>query len=341
YLSRYKNFGVKTFQAEDEIAGITSSIGAAFGGSLAITTTSGPGMALKSEALGLAVMTELPLVVVNVQRGGPSTGLPTKTEQADLFQAMYGRNGEGPVGIVAASTPSDCFHMAVEASRLALKFMMPVVLLTDGYIANGSEPWRVPHVEDLPEFKVTHRTEVENFNAYDRDENLTRPWAIPGTPGLEHRIGGLEKQNITGNVSYDPDNHHAMIELRAEKIKKMQKEVPDLEVRGDEKGGLLVLGWGGTYGAITEAIDKSWKEGIKVSQAHLNYLNPFPKNLGEVLHNFDQILVPEINMGQLAAMIRNYYLLPVKQFNKMRGLPFKSTDLLDKIKELVGGGDDK
>ena len=337
YLSKYKRFGVKTFQAEDEIAGITSSIGAAFGGSLAITTTSGPGLALKTEATGLALITELPLVIVNVQRGGPSTGLPTKTEQADLLQAMYGRSGESPVAVIAAGTPSDCFYMAIEASRLALKYMVPVILLTDGYIANGAEPWRIPHVKELEKIEVSQRTEVEGFHPYDRDENLSRPWAVPGTPGLEHRIGGLEKANITGDVSHDPDNHELMCRLRAEKIERMQNDIPDLVIDGDPEGELLVLGWGGTQGSITEAVNGARKKGLTVSRAHLKYINPFPKNLGEVLSKFDKVLVPEINLGQLASVIRDKYLVPVIQFNKMKGLPLKTFEITEKISEILGG----
>ena len=337
YLSKYKRFGVKTFQAEDEIAGITSSIGAAFGGSLAITTTSGPGLALKTEATGLALITELPLVIVNVQRGGPSTGLPTKTEQADLLQAMYGRSGESPVAVIAAGTPSDCFYMAIEASRLALKYMVPVILLTDGYIANGAEPWRIPHVNELEKIEISHRTDVEGFHPYDRDENLSRPWAVPGTPGLEHRIGGLEKANITGDVSHDPDNHELMCRLRAEKIERMQNDIPDLVIDGDPEGELLVLGWGGTQGSITEAVNGARKKGLTVSRAHLKYINPFPKNLGEVLSKFDKVLVPEINLGQLASIIRDKYLVPVIQFNKMKGLPLKTFEITEKISEILGG----
>lgn len=341
FLSSYKNFDVKTLQAEDEIAGISSAIGAAFGGSLAITTTSGPGMALKTEAMGLAVMTELPLVIINVQRGGPSTGLPTKTEQADLLQSIYGRNGEAPIAVVAASTPSDCFDMAIEASRLALKYMTPVILLTDGYIANGAEPWRIPTADELPKFKKTFRTEAEGYQPYSRDENLARPWVKPGTPGMEHRIGGLEKANITGNVSYDPDNHDYMIRIRAQKIKNIENDIPDLKVNGDQEGELLVLGWGGTYGSITEAVEKARKNGLKVSQAHLKYLNPLPKNTEEVLRRFKMILIPEINMGQLARVIKSEFLIPVVQYNKMRGLPFKSSDIADKISEILGGGNGK
>lgn len=338
FLSQYKDFGVKTFQAEDEIAGISSAIGAAYAGNLAITTTSGPGLALKTEAAGLAVMTELPLVIVNVQRGGPSTGLPTKTEQADLLQAIYGRHGESPLPVLAASTPSNCFYMAIEASRIATKYMTPVILLTDGYIANGSEPWRIPHASELPKIDVEFATDPETFKPYKRDENLSRPWVKPGTPGLEHRIGGLEKQDITGDVSYDPDNHDHMVKLRAQKVKNVQNDIPDLEVTGDPEGDLLVIGWGGTYGSITEAVTKARREGYKVSQAHLHYLNPFPKNLGEVLKKFDKVLVPEINMGQLATLLRDHFLVDVIQFNVVRGLPLKSFDIKNKIIELLGGG---
>ncbi len=340
YLSYYKNFGVKTLQAEDEIAGITSAIGAAYAGNLALTTTSGPGLALKTEAIGLAVMTELPLVIVDVQRGGPSTGLPTKTEQADLLQAVYGRNGESPVAVVAASTPSDCFNMALEASRLAIKYMTPVILLTDGYLGNGSEPWNVPHVKDLPEIPVKFRTEKEGFAPYLRDENLARPWVKPGTPGLEHRVGGLEKANITGNVSYDPDNHDLMIKLREKKVKDIAKDIPLLEVDGDQSGELLVLGWGGTYGAIKEAVIKARDGGYKVSQAHLKYLNPFPSNTEKVLKSFKKILIPEINLGQLAKLIRSEFLIPVEQFNVVRGLPFRVSDIENKIIEMLGGSNE-
>jgi 2-oxoglutarate ferredoxin oxidoreductase subunit alpha len=337
FLSKYKNFGVKTYQAEDEIAGIASAIGASFGGSLAITTTSGPGLALKTEATGLAVMTELPIVIVDVQRGGPSTGLPTKTEQSDLLQAMYGRNGESPVCIVAATRPNDCFEMAFEASKLALKFMTPVILLTDGYIANGAEPWKLPKPEELEEIPVRFHTDKETFQPFGRDENLARPWAIPGTPGLEHRIGGLEKANITGDVNYSPENHQLMCELRAEKIEKMKKFIPDLEVDGDESGDLLVLGWGGTYGAIIEAIIKSREDGLKVSQAHLKYLNPMPANTEDVLKNFKKVLIPELNLGQLSKLVREKFLINVETLNKLQGLPFKSIEIQNKISEILGG----
>jgi 2-oxoglutarate ferredoxin oxidoreductase subunit alpha len=342
YLSYYKDFGVKTFQAEDEIAGITSAIGAAYAGNLALTTTSGPGLALKTEAIGLAVITELPLVIVDVQRGGPSTGLPTKTEQADLLQAVYGRNGESPVPVLAASTPSNCFYMALEAARIAIKYMTPVILLTDGYLANGSEPWKIPHASELPEIPVKFWTEKEGFAPYLRDGNLSRPWVKPGTPGLEHRIGGLEKANITGMVSYDGDNHDLMIKIRDKKVKNIANDIPDLEIDGDRTGELLVLGWGGTYGAITEAVIKARGEGYKVSQAHLKYLNPFPANTGKVLAGFKKILIPEINLGQLAKIIKSEFLVPVEQFNVVRGLPFRVSEIEGKIKELLGGkGNDK
>ena len=341
YLSTYKNFGVKTLQAEDEIAGITAAIGAAFAGSLALTTTSGPGLSLKTEAIGLAVMTELPLVIINVQRGGPSTGLPTKTEQADLLQALYGRNGEAPVAVLAARTPRDCFYMAIEASRIALKYMTPVILLTDGYVANGSEPWKIPNVDEIPELTVKLRTDPEGFFPYLRDENLARPWAIPGTPGLEHRIGGLEKANITGNVSHEPDNHDEMVHLRAQKIKNIANDIPDLKVDGDEQGDLLVLGWGGTYGTLKDATSLAREKGYKVSHAHLKYLNPLPKNTGEVLNNFSKVLIPEINLGQLSKYIRSEFLIDVLQFNKVRGLPLSTADIVDKITDILGGNNDK
>ncbi|MCZ7603819.1 MAG: 2-oxoacid:acceptor oxidoreductase subunit alpha [Melioribacteraceae bacterium] len=338
FLSSYKNFGVKTFQAEDEIAGIASAIGAAFGGSLAITTTSGPGMALKTEAMGLAVMTELPIVIINIQRGGPSTGLPTKTEQADLFQAIYGRNGEAPIPVIAAKTPSDCFYKSIEAAKIALKYMTPVILLSDGYLANGSEPWKVPQVSELETFKKEYRTDPENFQPYMRDENLSRPWAVPGTAGLEHRIGGLEKAHITGNVSYDPDNHDYMVRLRAEKVKNVQNDLPPLEVTGDVDSDLLVLGWGGTFGAITEAVNLARKGGLKVAQAHLEYMNPMPKNTEEVLRKYKKILIPELNLGQLAKVIRGEFLIEVESYTKIKGLPFKSSEVQNKISELLGGG---
>lgn len=336
-LSKHKSFGVKTYQAEDEIAGITSAIGASFAGSLAITTTSGPGLALKTEALGLAVMTELPLIIVDVQRGGPSTGLPTKTEQADLLQALYGRNGEAPIPVLAAESPSDCFNMALEAARIATKYMTPVILLSDGYLANGSEPWKIPSIDELPDMKVSFREETEGFYPYLRDENLSRPWVKPGTPGLEHRIGGLEKANIFGNVSYDADNHEIMVNLRAKKIKNIENDIPEIEIDYEQDGELLVLGWGSTYGAITEAINRTRKKGYKVSQTHIRYLNPFPKNLGEALSKFKNILIPEINLGQLAKVIRSEFLIPVKTLNKVKGLPFKAQEIEEEIIKILKG----
>ncbi len=335
-LSKYKNYGVKTFQAEDEIAGVTSAIGASFAGSLSLTTTSGPGFSLKSEAIGLAVMLELPLVIVDVQRGGPSTGMPTKTEQADLLQALFGRHGESPAIVLAASSPTDCFWMAIEASRFALKYMTPVILLTDGYLANGSEPFLIPDENKIPEIQVKFVSENSNYQPYNRNEFLSRPWAIPGTPGLEHRIGGLEKANITGNVSYDPENHEFMVRTRTEKIKNAVNDVPDLKIDGDDEGELLVIGWGGTYGAITEAIMRVRKNGYKVSQAHLKYLNPLPKNTGEILKRFKTILIPELNLGQLARYLKSEYLIDVVQLNKIQGLPFKASEIESKIVSLLG-----
>ncbi len=337
-LSIYRNFGVKTFQAEDEIAGITSAIGAAFCGALATTTTSGPGVALKTEAIGLAVMVELPLVIINVQRGGPSTGLPTKTEQADLLQAVYGRNGEAPIPVVAATTPGDCFNAVFEGARLALKYMTPVMVLTDGYLGNGSEPWLIPSMKDLPDITPSFHTDPETFLPYKRDEKtLSRPWAIPGTPGLEHRIGGLEKHHETGNVSYDPANHDRMVHLRAEKINRIADDIPPAIVEGDEKGELLVVGWGGTYGSIKSAVLYARKKGLPVSHLHLRHLHPFPKNLGQVLKNFKQILVPEINLGQLIQILRSTYLIKAEGLNKVRGLPFKSTEIEQKIEDMLKG----
>ncbi len=335
-LARYKAYGVTTFQAEDEIAAICAAIAAAFGGSLGVTTTSGPGLALKAEAMNLAVMTELPLIVCDIQRGGPSTGLPTKTEQADLLQAMFGRNGESPVPIVAAATPSDCFDTALEAARIAVQHMVPVILLSDGYIANGSEPWRLPAIEDLPDLRVEFRTEPQGFAPYLRDpKTLARPWAIPGTPGLEHRIGGLEKEDVTGNVSYEPENHEHMIHLRAEKVARIADGIPDLVVHGDDTGQLLVLGWGSTLGAIRGAVQLARAEGLSVSHAHLRHLNPFPRNLGEVLARFERVLVPEMNLGQLALLLRARYLVDVISFSKVQGKPFFRSELLTRIRELL------
>ncbi|MEK6757297.1 MAG: 2-oxoacid:acceptor oxidoreductase subunit alpha [Bacteroidota bacterium] len=337
-LSFYKSYGVKTFQAEDEIAGICSALGASFGGALGVTTTSGPGVALKSEAIGLAVMVELPLIICNIQRGGPSTGLPTKTEQADLLQAVYGRNGEAPVPVIAAATPSDCFDAAFEAARIALKYMTPVMLLSDGYLGNGSEPWLIPDFNKLPDMSPEFRTNPEGFFPYSRDEaTLARPWAIPGTPGLEHRIGGLEKEHITGNVSYDPENHEKMVHLRAEKIERIADDIPLATVEGDPDGDLLVVGWGGTYGAIKSAVARQRQKGHPVSHLHLRYLNPMPKNLGEILYKFKRVLVPEINLGQLIKILRSKYLVPAIGFNRVRGLPFKSIEIEKEIEEILKG----
>lgn len=338
-LSKYKNFGVKTFQAEDEIAGICAAIGASFGGNLGVTTTSGPGMALKTEAMGLAVMLEMPLLIVNVQRGGPSTGLPTKTEQSDLLQAVYGRNGECPMPVIAASSPSDCFYAVFEAIRIALQHTTPVILLTDGYIANGSEPWKFPKSDELPEIKVEFAKQADNgekFMPYARDEKLARPWAVPGTKGLEHRIGGLEKENITGNISYDSGNHEFMVKLREEKVEKIAEYVPEQEIdNGPAKGKVLVLGWGGTYGAIKTAVKKLVDEGHSVAHAHLRYLRPFPKNLGEMLNNYDKVVIPEINNGQLVKIIRDKYLIPAIPYNKIQGVPFSTEEIVKRIKALL------
>jgi len=339
-LSRHKGFGIKTFQAEDEIAAITSVIGAAYGGSLGVTATSGPGMALKAEAMGLAVMLEIPLVICNIQRGGPSTGLPTKTEQSDLLQAYYGRNGECPMPIVSASTPNDCFSAVYEAVRIAVQHMTPVIFLSDGYIANGAEPWLYPKSEDLPSIEVHFKTELghheEIFQPYLRDEKLVRPWALPGTPGLEHRIGGLEKQNITGNVSYDADNHHLMVKIRQEKIDKIADYIPEQKIdNGPEKGKVLVLGWGSTYGAIKSAVIDLLASGHQVSHVHLRYVRPFPKNLNEILKNFEHILIPELNNGQLIKIIRDQYLIDAKGYNKIMGIPFTKAELVEEIKKLL------
>ncbi len=337
-LSTFKNFRVKTFQCEDEIAGITSAIGASFGGALAATTTSGPGLALKTEAMGLAVMVELPLVIINVQRGGPSTGLPTKTEQADLLQAVYGRNGESPIPVIAASTPSDCFTMAFEASRIALKYMTPVILLTDGYLGNGSEPWLLPQEKDLPSLAPKFRTDPENYLPYLRDDvTLSREWAIPGTPGLEHRIGGLEKQDKTGNINYEPENHDLMVKLRAAKVERIANDIPLATVEGPESGDVLVVGWGGTYGTIKVAAERKRKEGKSVAHLHLKYINPLPKNVGEILSKYKYVLVPEINLGQLIKILREKFLIPAIGLNKVQGLPFRSIEIEEKIDAVLGG----
>ncbi|MBM3464493.1 MAG: 2-oxoacid:acceptor oxidoreductase subunit alpha [Armatimonadetes bacterium] len=340
-LSRHRNFGVKTFQAEDEIAAVAATIGAAYTGAIGLTGTSGPGVALKSEAIGLAVMTELPIIIANVQRGGPSTGLPTKTEQADLLQAMFGRNGECPVAIVAPATPGECFTMAVEAVRIALKHMVPVFYLSDGYLANGAEPWQVPAASDLPKIEVNFAKSIpegsEKFMPYARDpQTLARPWAIPGTPGLEHRIGGLEKQDVTGNVSYDPHNHEHMIRTRAEKVERIALDIPDVEILGKPEGKLLVIAWGGTYGAVTSAVEQVQAQGKSVSAIHLRYLNPFPKNLGSILQRFEKVLVPEINMGQLRLLLRAKFLVDAIGLNQMQGKPFKISHIIKKINEVLG-----
>jgi 2-oxoglutarate ferredoxin oxidoreductase subunit alpha len=336
-LSAYKNYGVMTFQAEDEIAAITSSIGASYAGALAITTTSGPGMALKTEAMGLAVAVELPLVVCDIQRGGPSTGLPTKTEQADLLQALFGRNSEAPIPVLAASTPGDCFWIALEASRIALKYMIPVIVLSDGYLANGAEPWRIPEVKEIPEIPVKFVTDPEGYLPYRRDPNtLARPWAIPGTKGLEHRLGGLEKQETTGNVNYEPLNHEKMVRLRAAKVEAIGQDVPDAEVAGDENGDLLIVAWGSTYGAITAAVKAQRILGRRVGHVHLRYLNPLPRNLGEIIGRFERVLVPEMNMGQLLWVLRAKYLVDAEGFNKIQGRPFKQAEIEAKIEELAG-----
>ena len=335
-LSRHKTFGVKTFQAEDEIAAVCAAIGASFAGQIGLTGTSGPGVALKQEAIGLAVMTELPLVIVNVQRGGPSTGLPTKTEQADLFQAVWGRNGECPALVVAPATPGDCFHMAIEAVRLAFRYMSPVFYLSDGYLANGAEPWAIPAIDDLPKIDVTFATDPATFMPYARDpETLARPYALPGTPGLEHRIGGIEKQHITGNVNYDPENHHLMVKLRQEKIDRAVADIPALEVMGQPTGKVLVLGWGSTYGSISSAVEKMQREGKSVSSAHLRYLNPFPRNLGEILSSFETVIVPEMNLGQLCTMIRAKYLVDAVPFSKVKGRPFQIREIVRKVEEYL------
>ncbi len=339
-LSKHKNFGVKTFQAEDEIAAIASTIGASFGGALGVTGSSGPGIALKGEAIGLALMLELPLVIVNIQRGGPSTGLPTKTEQADLLQAIYGRNGEAPVPVIAACTPSDCFNMAFEACRLAIEFMTPVFFLSDGYIANGAEPWKFPSAAELPELKVAfaknNLKDGEKFLPYKRNEKLAREWATPGTKGLEHRVGGIEKENETGNISYDPENHEFMVKTRQAKVDNIANYIPLQTIDyGKEKGKLLILGWGSTYGSIKTAVKEAIAEGFDVSHAHVRYLNPLPKNLGDVLKNYDKVLIPEINNGQLIKIIRDKYLIDAQGLNKIKGMPFTSIEIKEKIKELL------
>ncbi len=338
-LSKHKSFGIKSFQAEDEIAAITAAIGASYGGSIGVTTTSGPGMALKSEAMGLAVMLELPLVICDVQRGGPSTGLPTKTEQSDLMQAYYGRNGECPMPIVAPCTPSDCFDIAFEAVRIAIDHMTPVILLSDGYIANGAEPWRFPKASDLnsikPNFKTTLE-EGETYLPYARNEKLARPWVVPGTTGLEHRIGGLEKQHLTGNISYDPANHEQMVKIRQQKVDDIALHIPDQQLdSGPEKGKVLVLGWGSTYGAIKSACEDLQQQGVSVAHAHIRYVRPFPKNLGKLIANYEKVLIPEINNGQLIKIIRDQFLVNAIGHHKIMGVPITKGELVDKIKSLL------
>ena len=339
-LSKYKSFGVKTYQAEDEIAAIAAAIGASYGGSLGVTCTSGPGMALKTEAMGLAVMLEIPLVIINIQRGGPSTGLPTKTEQSDLLQAYYGRNGECPMPVIASSTPSDCFDAAYEAVRISVQHMTPVILLSDGYIANGAEPWKFPTTADLEPITVNFKKELADdepkFQPYRRDEKLARSWALPGTPGLEHRIGGLEKQDITGNINYEPENHQHMINVRQAKVDKIADYIPLQKIdSGADKGKVLVLGWGSTFGAIKSAVLQLQAEGHAVSHAHIRHLRPFPKNLGEIIGNFDQVLIPEINNGQLVKIIRDQYMVDAKAFNKVMGIPITKGELVDVIRKML------
>jgi 2-oxoglutarate ferredoxin oxidoreductase subunit alpha len=335
-LSAYKDFGVITFQAEDEIAAVTSAIGAAYAGAIGITTTSGPGMALKTEAMGLAVAVELPLVICDIQRGGPSTGLPTKTEQADLLQALYGRNSEAPIPVLAPATPGDCFWIAMEATRIAIKYMVPVIILSDGYLANGAEPWKIPDISELPEIPVHFETNPENFQPYRRDpQTLARPWAVPGTPGLEHRIGGLEKQDVTGNVNYEPLNHERMVRLRAEKVAGIAQDVPDVVPAGADSGDLVIVSWGSTSGPITAALKSEEFNGRRIGHVHLRHLNPLPKNLGDVLMRYDKVLVPEMNMGQLVMVLRAKYLVDAEGFNKIQGKPFKTSEIERKIEQVL------
>jgi 2-oxoglutarate ferredoxin oxidoreductase subunit alpha len=335
-LSQYKDFGVITFQAEDEIAAITSAIGAAYAGALAITTTSGPGMALKTEAMGLAIAVEIPLVICDIQRGGPSTGLPTKTEQADLFQALFGRNSEAPIPVVAAATPSDCFWAALEASRIAVKYMVPVIVLSDGYLANGAEPWKIPNLDEIPEISVKFATDPTDFKPYRRHpDTLARPWAIPGTAGLEHRIGGLEKQDVSGNINYEPLNHEKMVRIRAAKVEAIAQDIPDIVPVGDPDGDLLIIAWGSTHGSITAAVNSQRELGYRIGHVHLRHLNPFPRNLGEVLRRYRKVLVPELNMGQLVWLLRAKFLVNAIGLNKIQGRPFKQSELEEKISELL------
>ncbi|HXI80766.1 MAG TPA: 2-oxoacid:acceptor oxidoreductase subunit alpha [Verrucomicrobiae bacterium] len=339
-LSGYKNFGVKTFQAEDEIAAIGAAIGAAYGGAMGLTASSGPGIALKSEALGLAVMVELPLVVIDVQRAGPSTGMPTKNEQADLLQVMFGRNSDSPLPVVAPATPGECFDLAIEAWRIALKYVTPVVYLSDAFLATGAEPWKIPTLEDLPDISVANWTDKETFHPYERDpKTLARKWAVPGTPGLEHRIGGLEKADITGNVSYDPDNHHRMQLLRQAKVARMADDIAPLEVFGPERGDLLILGWGSTFGAIRSAVERLNAEGRSVAHAHLRHLNPFPANTEKVLRSYRRVLIPEVNLGQLLLLIRAQFLIDAEGYNRVRGKPFRIAEIVEQAERILGVGD--
>ena len=336
-LSMYKDFGVITFQAEDEIAAITSAIGAAYAGALGITSTSGPGMALKTEALGLAVAVELPLVICDIQRGGPSTGLPTKTEQADLLQALFGRNSEAPIPVVAPSSPGDCFWIALEASRIAIKHMVPVIILSDGYLANGAEPWKVPTMDELPEIPVHFETNPEGFLPYRRDPvTLSRPWAVPGTPGLEHRIGGIEKQDVTGNIDYEPLNHEHMVRLRAAKVESVANDIPPVVPEGDQSGDLLIIAWGSTHGPITAALNSQREKGRSIGHVHLRHLNPLPRDLGDVIKRFKKVLVPEMNMGQLLMILRAKYLVNAQGYNKIQGKPFKTSEIENKIEQMLG-----
>jgi 2-oxoglutarate ferredoxin oxidoreductase subunit alpha len=335
-LSNHKNFGVKTFQAEDEIAAVTAAIGASYAGALGVTGTSGPGVALKSEAINLAVMTELPLVIVDIQRGGPSTGLPTKTEQADLLQAMFGRNSDSPVAIVAPATPAECFEMAIQAARFAIKYMCPVFLLSDGYLANGAEPWKIPNLDEIHEIPVRFATDPADFKPYRRNpETLARPWAVPGTPGLEHRVGGLEKQDVTGNINYEPLNHEKMVRIRAAKVEAIAQDIPDIVPAGDPDGDLLIVAWGSTHGSITAAVNSQRELGYRIGHVHLRHLNPFPRNLGDVLKRYKKVLVPELNMGQLLWLLRAKFLVNAIGLNKIQGRPFKQSELEQKISELV------
>jgi 2-oxoglutarate/2-oxoacid ferredoxin oxidoreductase subunit alpha len=335
-LSMYKDFGVTTFQAEDEIAAVSSAIGASYTGALAITTTSGPGMALKTEAIGLAVAVELPLVICDIQRGGPSTGLPTKTEQADLLQALYGRNSEAPVPVLAPSSPGDCFWIAIEASRIAIKYMVPVIILSDGYLANGAEPWKVPTVAELPQIPVHFETNPEGFLPYKRNPStLARPWAIPGTPGLEHRVGGIEKQDVTGNINYEPLNHEHMVRTRAEKVEGIAQDIPEIVPEGDQSGDLLIVAWGSTAGPITAAMKPMREKGHRIGHVHLRYLNPLPRNLGDVLKRYKKVLVPEMNMGQLSMILRAKFLVDAESYGKIQGKPFKQSEIEAKIEELL------